>query len=187
MRKLLSSCIVGALLMLSGCGPKSETGALPTETVAKPPRADLMEVPEELKKPVATVVSQGYIDIVDEIGAAVSGDKERIFHAKSDAPLWLRGWAYDETAKSIPNRVVIELTNKKSGARFFLPATRQERQDVATGFKVPWARMSGFSTPTITDHNIPRGAYDAKVYQIDGNAVELTRYYSVGAVTLIFE
>jgi hypothetical protein len=125
--------------------------------------------------------------VVDEIRADKTTGTEKIFHAKSDAPLWIRGWAYDDTAKKVPGRVWIELTGKASGSRFFLPANRIDRPDVATGFKVPWAGRSGFGTPVVTDHNIPRGAYDVKIYQIDGQAVALTKFYAVGAVTLILE
>ena len=173
--------------MLSSCGSKPEVGPPLRRESRKAPRADLMEVPEVLRTPAAKTVSQGWVDIVNEVGPVQTTDKENIFHAKSDSPLWIRGWAYDDAAKKTPNRVWIELTGKASGSRFFLPADRMERPDVATGFRLPWAGRSGFATQIVTDHNITRGAYDLKIYQIDGQTVELTMFYSVGAVTLIFE
>jgi hypothetical protein len=179
------------VVMFSACGPKPQVAApIPDKVVvaptAKVPRADLVEVPDDLK-PAETVVDQGYIDIVDGASPAETTAKERIFRVKSDAPFWIGGWAYDETSKKAPNRVWIQLAGKTSGARFFLPADRVERLDVATGFKVPWAHRCGFATPIMTDHNIPPGSYDVKVYQINGKTVELTRYYSVAAVTIVFE
>ena len=183
-------CNLGfALLMLSGCQSKPAPPASNAQPAAnvKTPRDDLMAVPVELAGPVAATVSQAYIDTVVEKTPSASTDTERIFYARSDSPLWIRGWAYDEKAKKVPSRVWIELAGTRTQSRFFLPADRMQRPDVADGFKLPWARMSGFATAIINDHNIPRGEYQLKVYQIAGGSVELTKFYSVGAVTVIFE
>jgi hypothetical protein len=185
MKRLLFSSVLAAigLLALSGCGSKPKEEAQSAEVPAKPPRPDLVRVPDELTKPVAVTVNQGYVDIVNEIVA----DQQHTFHAKSDSPLWFRGWAYDDTNKKVPERVWIELTGKTSGSRFFIPGKRAKREDVAKGFKVPWGIMCGYETPVEQDHNIPRGTYEIKLYQVDGQTTELTKYYSTPSMTLVIE
>jgi hypothetical protein len=173
--------------MLSGCGVKPDSPPPAAAAEAKPPRADLVAIPEELKKPATLSVSQGFVDIVNEAQAFRVTDQERVFRAKTDAPLWFRGWAYDDSAKKTPTVVWIELTGKEPGRRFFIPAERVERVDVATGFKAAWAKKCGFTSAEVRDHNIPPGSYVVKIYQIDGHTAELTKYYSSPTVTVIFE
>jgi hypothetical protein len=183
-RLFLSSALVSiGLLALYGCGSKPKEETHSAEVPAKPARADLVKVPDELTKPVAATVNQGYVDIVNEVVA----DQQHVFHAKSATPLWFRGWAYDDTNKKVPEGVWIELTGKTSGLRIFIPGKRVKREDVATGFKAPWASMCGFETPVESDHNIPIGTYDIKLYQIDGQTAELTKFYSAPTMTLVVE
>ncbi len=193
MNKLMTSlesltlACVGIALMLSGCGSKTEGTARPGTPQTNPPRAELMRIPDELRSPSQVSVSQAAIDIVNEVGPSKITAQERVFRAKRDSPMWIRGWAYDDTHNTTPNRVWIELTGKESHSRFFIPADRMERPDIASGFKLPWARMAGFASPVVQDHNIPPASYDVKVYQIEGQVSEITKYYAVPSVTIIVE
>lgn len=154
---------------------------------ADSPRQELMVVPAELKEPPTVIVNQAAIDIVNEMGRDKGDNSDYIFHATTSGPLWVRGWAYDDTHKTVPATVWLEFSNHQSGQRFFIPAERLERPDVAEGFKIPWARRSGFATQMITGHNIPRGEYDVKIFQIQRGIAELTRYYAARTITVMFE
>jgi hypothetical protein len=186
MRMSLRVCVIGALLALAACSSKTEDREQLAAS-AQPPRADLMKIPDELKNGPQLTVNQAILDFVNETLAFKKSDQGLVFRAKTDAPIWFAGWAYDETHKQTPDRVWIELTGKDSGLRFFFLANRFENAAVADSFKVPWARMLGYRTPAITDHNIPRGAYDVKIYQIYQGVAELTKFYAYPSITVIVE
>jgi hypothetical protein len=144
----------------------------------------LTVVPPELSTPPTVTVGQAAVDLVDDIGGSTSG---YVFHAKTTSPVSVRGWAYDDMHKTAPAIVWLQFTSKQSGQRYFIPADRTERPDVADGFKAPWARECGFATPVVKDHNIAPGEYDVKIYQIQNGVAELTRYYPAPTVTVIFQ
>lgn len=184
MKRLLLTCTLGAgFVALCGCVSKQSE----RDGTARAPRADLLQIPDELSKPVDTIVSQASLDIVNEVTANPSDSQHHVFHAKSNASMWFRGWAYDAQDRKVPDRVYIQLANQASGLKLYIPATRMKRQDVATGFKVPWAVMCGFASAELIDHNIPKGTYDVKIYQIDNQNAVLTKNYETSAVTLIVE
>jgi len=186
--KLLASVAVVILTSVSCSPTKSGEAASPAAAEpVKPPKAALLVVPPEVVGAAGDPVSQAAIDIVNEAVAAEKGPQGNVFRVKAGTPLWIRGWAYDEAHKKSPSRVWIELTGQQAGQRFFIPAERVERPDVVKGFKVPWAGNCGFASAVVQDHNIPRGSYDIKLYQSDGENAVRTRYYAVPAVTVIFE
>ena len=187
MNRLLLICtLCVGFVGLCACGSKQPDPARTVEVPAKAPRADLLKMPEELNKPTE-IVSQASIDIVNEVLAKPADSQQHVFHAKSGAPLWFRGWAYDASNQKVPDRVYIELTGQTSGLKIYIPATRMKREDVATGFNVPWAVMSGFTTADLVDHNIPPGTYGVKIYQIDNQTAMQTAYYGTAAVTLVMQ
>ena len=176
------------LSLLAACGSNQPRESTPGEsTPASPPMPELMVVPAELKQVVVDTVSQASVDAVNDTGMIKSSPQERVFRAKSNAPLSLRGWAYDEIRKSVPPVVWVELTLKQSGQRFYIPTTRHARPDVIEGFKVPWATMCGFATPDVRDHNLPRGTYDVRVYQIDKGTAVGSKFSGTESITLVVE
>jgi hypothetical protein len=188
MKRLLLTCTLSVgFVAICGCGSKPAESPAVAETPAKAPRADLLQIPAALNKPVDTIVGQAYLDIVNDAVANPSDSQQHVFHAKSNSSMWFRGWAYDSLDQKVPDRVYIQLTNQASGLKLFIPANRMKRQDVATGFKLPWAAMCGFASAELIDHNTPKGTYDVKIYQIDDQNAMLTKYYETSAVTLIVE
>jgi hypothetical protein len=145
---------------------------------------ELKAVPQELNIPPTVTVGQAAIDLVDDVTGANSG---YVFHVNVTSPLSIRGWAYDDLHKTAPATLWVQFEGKRSGQRFFVPADRTDRPDVAAAFGSPWARKCGFATPVISNHNIPRGAYDVKIYQVQGGIAELTTFYPAPSVTVIFE
>jgi hypothetical protein len=175
-----------AVLCVS-CGHLSseqKDAAKPEAQSAIPSRPELTVVPPELNTPPTVTVGQAAVDLVDDVAGATAG---YVFHANTTSPISVRGWAFDDMHKTAPAIVWLQFTNKRSGQRYFIPADRTDRPDVADGFKVPWARGSGFATPVIKDHNIAPGEYDVKIYQIQNGVAELTRYYPAPTVTVIFQ
>jgi hypothetical protein len=178
---------ITALFLLASCGAKSpETSSSPAPAEAAPD-PELVRVPPELEHPGPGAIIQASIDIVDEVIAFKRTPDENSFSARADSPLWLRGWAYDDAHKTVPATVYVELDKQGGGQRFFIKTERQERADVATGFKIPWARNSGFTSTVLRDHRLPKGKYDLKVYQVADGVAQLTTYYATHAVTLDLE
>jgi hypothetical protein len=145
---------------------------------------ELKAVPQELNTPPTVTVGQAAIDLIDDVGGSKSG---YVFHVNVRSPLSIRGWAYDDLHKTAPATLWVQFESKRSGQRFFVPADRTDRPDVASAFGAPWAKRCGFATPVISNHNIPADTYDVKIYQVQGGIAELTNYYPAPSVTVIFE
>lgn len=77
--------------------------------------------------------------------------------------LILRGWAVDEKMGRTPANVSILLSNA-NGDLFMREATRHERTDVATHFKVPALKMAGISSEGSL-LALPSGVYNLKILQ----------------------
>jgi hypothetical protein len=182
---LLTGAIVVVLLSSCGGRPVDGNSSHSPPGTDLPPKPELLNKPPELNAPAGPTVSQGALDFVNELGPDRSQSGQYIFRAKTSAPLWMRGWAYDDTHQTTPGIVWIQLTRSGSTQTFYLPANRMERPDVALGFKLPWARQAGFLTPVITDHNIPRGTYQISVYQLENSTPELTKWYPFPVMLIV--
>lgn len=96
-----------------------------------------------------------------------------ILEVKGSDGFTLEGWAVDDAGKSVPETVVIELYNAKTGAKYYAPASRQtrDRSDVADFFKEPGFKKAGYIAKADIA-SVPAGEYEVIVVQvIDGKAV----------------
>jgi hypothetical protein len=155
-------------------------------TVAQP-RSDLPPMPPGIGRPSSVVAGLASIDVVDGFQAESVSPQERYFQVKVMPHLWIRGWAFDDKRKTTPVTVLIELAPQSGGSPIFISAKRVERKDVQQGFKHTWAGMSGFETDVLEQSNIPRGTYEATVWQADSRTLVATPFYGVQRVTIRFE
>ena len=85
------------------------------------------------------------------------------------------GWAFDDLQQSTPGRVWIELTGVGTGRHYYWPAQRYNRPELARAEKTPSVAMSGIRCQSV-DYRLPAGVYQARVYQIDGEAAIVTDF-----------
>jgi hypothetical protein len=184
----LTLLTVSVLLVLVGCGREREkefpaknssAGQLP------PTAASLLKMPAELDGKQPVVQGQAAIGIVNEKRPDVNTPQEQVFEAESGGKFWIRGWAFDDKRKTLPPVVYIELLNEASGLKLFIDSKRVERPDIVSGFKYPWALLSGFDSPVLDQHGIPPGKYLVSIYQIDPEMVVKTPFYGGAAKVII--
>jgi hypothetical protein len=91
----------------------------------------------------------------------------------------IQGWAVNDSNKSAPEVVLIELSNVKNNEKYYAAAKRVNRPDIAKAFKESAYNNAGLWLNT--DIKVmPPGEYLVNIIQIDnGNAILTSKGYKI--------
>jgi hypothetical protein len=131
---------------------------------AATPAADSTIVPAGIAR--GQIIERGK-SALDSINGSAR-EKSGFFIFAAEGVLSCDGWAFDDQQNSTPDEVWIELTEITTGRRHFWRARRYSRAALAAALQLPSVANAGFQCEQAA-YQLPRGAYSARIYQIDGH------------------
>lgn len=160
--------------LLTGCEKKEATAPAPApqQEASQPAPAATATATEAFSTSLPSALAGKKFQAGGKANAELLNKKklEKVADVRSEDGFDLDGWALDDKTKVVPDTVVIELLDTKTGAKYYAPATRnaRKREDVAKFFKEAAFEKAGYRVNA--DINaVPPGEYEIIVVQlIDG-------------------
>lgn len=175
LKKELVVAVGLAAALLTGCEKKEATAPAPApqQEAIQPPAASVPSIATEAFSTSlpAALVGKKFV-VGGKANAELLNKKkfEKVADIRSEEGFELDGWALDDKAKTVPDTVVIELFDARSGNKYYAPASRngRKRADVANFFKEPALEKAGYKV-SADIKAVPPGEYEIIVVQlIDG-------------------
>lgn len=188
--RIVVSIVCLSTVLACGCKKNEETAPPPQKTEIAPvntPQAQPEPTKSQQTQPPAfsaslptalagKTLTPGGIVFLDSIN---KHKPDSTVALKGKNTIDIQGWAINDSNKSVPDMVFIELSNVKNGEKYYSAINRVIRPDIAKGFNVPAYNNAGISLQTdITV--IPPGEYLVNVIQVDnGNPIITSKGYKI--------
>lgn len=176
MKRELVLAVGLAAALLTGCDKKEAAAPAPAPQQEAAQPAPAATAPAAATEAFSTTLPAALAGKKFAVGGKANVELlnkkkvEKIADVSSEDGLELDGWALDDKTKTVPDTVVIELFDAKSGNKYYAPANRngRKRADVANFFKEPAFEKAGYRI-SADIKAVPAGEYEIIVVQlIDG-------------------
>jgi hypothetical protein len=147
-------------LVLYAVEPINEHGA----AAAQPP-----PVPASVRKADPVPGGKSALDSINGSVRAEDGS----FTVPRTGVLSCDGWAFDDTTKSTPPEVWLELTNSETGNHHYWHAQRYSRPALAAAVKIPSVANAGFLCDSV-GYRLAPGTYSARIFQVNGGFAKVS-------------
>lgn len=165
-----------AVALLTGCMKKEATAPPPAPQQGAAQPAPAATAPATVTEAFSTTLPASLAGKNFQKGGKANAEFlnkikfDKTVDVKNEDGFELVGWGLDEKKKSVPDTVVIELFDAKTGTKYYAPATRdaRKRDDIVKFFKDPAFEKAGYKV-NADIKAVPPGEYEVIVVQvIDG-------------------